>query len=55
MMQCRGAYPGYMQRYFRENDITLTITDGDRKALKAPAGLSASPTPSLPDADSAPC
>ena len=33
-VQCRGAYPGYMQRYFRENDITLTITDGDREALK---------------------
>lgn len=33
-VQCRGAYPGYMQRYFRENDITLTITDDDREALK---------------------
>ncbi|HHG0916275.1 TPA: family 1 glycosylhydrolase [Klebsiella pneumoniae] len=33
-VQARGAYPGYMQRYFRDNGITLTITDADREALK---------------------
>ncbi len=27
-VQARGAYPGYMQRYFRDNGITLTITEG---------------------------
>ncbi len=31
-VQARGAYPGYMQRYFRDNGITLTITDADRSA-----------------------
>lgn len=33
-VQCRGEYPGYMLRYFRENDITLDITPEDRQALK---------------------
>ena len=33
-MQTRGDYPGYMRRYFRENGITLDITDADRQALK---------------------
>ena len=33
-VQARGAYPGYMQRYFRDNGIALTITDADREALK---------------------
>ncbi|WP_432368984.1 glycoside hydrolase family 1 protein [Pantoea allii] len=32
-VQCRGAYPGYMLRYFRENAIQLDITDADRDAL----------------------
>ncbi|NQS85426.1 glycoside hydrolase family 1 protein [Pantoea allii] len=32
-VQCRGAYPGYMLRYFRENAIELDITDADRDAL----------------------
>lgn len=34
-VQCRGAYPGYMLRYFRDNGITLDITDADRAALKS--------------------
>ena len=34
-VQCRGAYPGYMLRFFRDNGITLEITDSDREALKA--------------------
>ena len=29
----RGAYPGYALRYFRENGITLNITDEDREIL----------------------
>ena len=33
-VQCRGAYPGYMLRYFRDNGINLDITDVDRAALK---------------------
>ncbi|HDL9614737.1 TPA: 6-phospho-beta-glucosidase [Escherichia coli] len=33
-VQARGEYPGYMQRYFRDNGITLTITDADRETLK---------------------
>ncbi|MDU3718922.1 MAG: family 1 glycosylhydrolase, partial [Klebsiella michiganensis] len=33
-VQCRGAYPGYMLRYFRDNGISLEITDADREALK---------------------
>ena len=34
-VQCRGAYPGYMLRYFRDNDIQLDITEADREALKS--------------------
>lgn len=33
-VQCRGEYPGYMLRYFRENNIALDITPEDRQALK---------------------
>ncbi|MEB7586990.1 family 1 glycosylhydrolase [Serratia rubidaea] len=33
-VQCRGAYPGYMQRYFREQDISLQITPEDLAALR---------------------
>ena len=29
----RGAYPGYALRFFRDNGITLEITDEDREAL----------------------
>ncbi|WP_141009384.1 family 1 glycosylhydrolase, partial [Listeria monocytogenes] len=25
----RGAYPGYMKRYFRENNIELDVTEED--------------------------
>lgn len=32
-VQCRGRYPGYMQRYFRENDIVLNVTEEDNVAL----------------------
>ena len=32
-VHARGAYPGYMLRYFRENGIDLHITDDDRKML----------------------
>ncbi len=34
-VQCRGAYPGYMLRFFRDNGITLEITEADREALKS--------------------
>lgn len=34
-VQCRGAYPGYMLRYFRDNGITLEITEADRVALQS--------------------
>lgn len=34
-VQCRGAYPGYMLRFFRDNGIMLEITDADREALKS--------------------
>ena len=30
----RGEYPGYAYRYFREHNISLNITDEDRKTLK---------------------
>ena len=30
----RGAYPGYMLRYFREQGIELAITDEDRELLR---------------------
>ncbi|WP_037285078.1 glycoside hydrolase family 1 protein [Saccharibacillus sacchari] len=30
----RGAYPGYMKRYLRENDITIKFEEGDEKVLK---------------------
>ncbi|MFC6379106.1 6-phospho-beta-glucosidase [Tatumella terrea] len=33
-VQVRGEYPGYMQRYFRDNAIELHITDEDRDALR---------------------
>ncbi|MGX5077980.1 glycoside hydrolase family 1 protein [Enterobacter mori] len=34
-VQCRGAYPGYMLRFFRDSGIQLDITDADRDALKS--------------------
>lgn len=34
-VQCRGAYPGYMLRYFRDNGIQLDITEADREALES--------------------
>ncbi|CAK9885704.1 MAG: 6-phospho-beta-glucosidase BglB [Candidatus Erwinia impunctatus] len=33
-VQCRGAYPGYMVRFFRDKGIDLDITDEDRADLK---------------------
>ena len=33
-VQCRGAYPGYMLRYFRDNGIEIEITEEDREALR---------------------
>ena len=33
-VQCRGYYPNYMKRYFKENGIQLEITQEDEKALK---------------------
>ncbi|WP_424585885.1 family 1 glycosylhydrolase, partial [Acinetobacter baumannii] len=33
-VQARGAYPGYMQRFFRDNGIRLDITEADRETLK---------------------
>ncbi|EOI3530462.1 glycoside hydrolase family 1 protein [Cronobacter dublinensis] len=34
-VQCRGAYPGYMLRWFHDNHITLNITEEDRAALRS--------------------
>ncbi len=33
-VHCRGEYPGYMKRYFREHDIVLDITEEDEAILK---------------------
>ncbi|MGC6176976.1 glycoside hydrolase family 1 protein [Lacrimispora sp. 38-1] len=33
-MHVRGQYPGYMKRYFKENDIQIKIADGDEELLK---------------------
>ncbi|HAU8264174.1 TPA: 6-phospho-beta-glucosidase [Kluyvera intermedia] len=33
-VQCRGEYPGYIRRFFRDNGIKLDITDADRDALR---------------------
>lgn len=30
----RGSYPGYMKRFFRENDITIIFENGDEEILK---------------------
>lgn len=32
-VHCRGEYPGYLLRYFRENGIALEITEQDRHDL----------------------
>ncbi|MHA7299533.1 glycoside hydrolase family 1 protein [Pseudarthrobacter sp. MDT3-1] len=32
-IHCRGVYPGYLLRYFRDNGIDLDITDQDREDL----------------------
>lgn len=34
-VQCRGAYSGYMLRFFRDSGIQIDITDADREALKS--------------------
>lgn len=33
-VQCRGAYPNYMNRFFRENNITIQMEPGDEEILK---------------------
>ncbi len=33
-VQCRGQYPSYMLRYFKDNQINITITDEDKQDLK---------------------
>lgn len=33
-MHVRGQYPGYMKRYFRENNIQIEMADGDEELLK---------------------
>lgn len=33
-VQCRGAYPGYMKRYFREKNIEIKIEPADFDALQ---------------------
>ncbi len=33
-VQARGTYPGYILRYFKENNIHISITDEDREILK---------------------
>lgn len=32
-IHCRGAYPGYLLRHFREHGVELDITEEDRRAL----------------------
>ncbi|OIH82199.1 6-phospho-beta-glucosidase [Arthrobacter sp. UCD-GKA] len=32
-IHCRGAYPGYLRRFFRDNGITIEITEQDREDL----------------------
>ncbi|NBI81786.1 glycoside hydrolase family 1 protein [Clostridiaceae bacterium] len=34
-VQCRGAYPSYMNRYFAEHGITIDKQPGDEETLKA--------------------
>ncbi|MCS2172890.1 6-phospho-beta-glucosidase [Scandinavium sp. TWS1a] len=34
-VQCRGEYPGYMLRYFRDNNVEIVMSDSDRQALKS--------------------
>lgn len=34
-VQSRGEYPSYSKRFFKENNITLEITEGDLEILKA--------------------
>jgi len=34
-VQVRGAYPGYMKRYFEEQNFNIKITQEDEEALKA--------------------
>lgn len=33
-MHVRGQYPGYMKRYFKENDIQIMMDEGDEELLK---------------------
>ncbi|MFD2831543.1 6-phospho-beta-glucosidase [Corticicoccus populi] len=33
-VQARGEYPGYAKRFLKENNITLDITEDDKKVLK---------------------
>lgn len=33
-VQARGQYPGYMQRFFRNHNITIKITKSNAKNLK---------------------
>ena len=33
-LHCRGVYPGYLKRYFKEHGIVLDITDEDRAILQ---------------------
>ena len=33
-VQARGEYPGYVKRYFRENNIEIKMEDGDLEVLK---------------------
>ena len=33
-VQCRGYYPTYMNRFFKENNIDIKMEDGDEKILK---------------------
>lgn len=33
-VHCRGEYPAYIQRYFRENGILVEVTEEDKLALK---------------------
>ena len=34
-VQCRGKYPNYMKRYFKENNIEIKMEEGDEEILAA--------------------
>ena len=33
-VQCKGEYPYYMKRFFEQNNVVLTMQEGDEEVLK---------------------